>query len=181
MPADCSADAAPAPFIKRTKHRLSSKARLLSLDSLDRRTKVAQSCDRLIAGLQADLGKDMSVAQGELAKRAALLSALAEHCEVLWLKGQPIVIGDYVAVCNTLRRTLSALSPSLERQPREIEGVNPDQFNNVWPQYRAAEAQRVARQGRDLATILADVLERDDANEPPKPDSEPPVKEDDLK
>jgi hypothetical protein len=124
MSAGSAENAAPAPFVKRTKHRLSRQVRFLTLDSLDRRTNAARNVERLINGIQADLGKDMSTGQAELAKRAALLSALAEHCEVLWLRGQPIVIGDYTAVCNTLRRTLSALFPnSLERQPREINAV----------------------------------------------------------
>jgi hypothetical protein len=113
----------------------------------------------------------MSTGQAELAKRAALLSALPEHCEVLWLRGQPIVISDYTAVCNTLRRVLTALSPTLERQPREID----HRALGVWPEY-AQEADRA--RGRDLRSIEDMINALPDDSEPPKPDSEPPAQED---
>jgi len=124
MSLDCDTDAAPLGFAKRQKHRLGTRARLLCLDDLDGRTRAAANCQRMIAGIQADIGTDLSTSQVVLSQRAAILSAIAEHAETQWLLGMPIVISDYNAVVNSLRRVLETLG--LERHSKVINGQDSD-------------------------------------------------------
>jgi hypothetical protein len=65
------------------------KVRLRSLDELDQRTAAARRARDLVAELKSDLGGDLSTAQRELVKRAALLGAILEDHEVRWLQREP--------------------------------------------------------------------------------------------
>jgi hypothetical protein len=124
-----NADAPPIGFKKRDKQRLSTRARLLCLDDLDGRTRACANARQLIASIQADIGTDLSSGQMELAKRAALLSVIAEHAEAQWLMGKPIVISDYNAVVNSLRRVFETLGL---HEARKVKTINAGDSNTAF-------------------------------------------------
>jgi hypothetical protein len=67
------------------------RKRLRTLSDLDGRTHAAQQAHKLVARLEADLGGDLSTAERELVKRAALLGAIVEDTEVAWLERSPLI------------------------------------------------------------------------------------------
>jgi hypothetical protein len=85
---------------------------------LDGRTHAAQQAQRLITQLATDLGGDLSCAERELVKRAALLGAIVEDVEVAWLERRPADLTIYGTLVDRQRRVLEALG--LKRQPRDV-------------------------------------------------------------
>ena len=59
------------------------------------------------------------MAQRELVKRAAMLSAMAEDAEVRWLERKPVDLVVYGQIADRLRRLLNL---GLDRRPRFVEG-----------------------------------------------------------
>ena len=113
-----------APPPKRRRHwRPSGKTRLRTLDELDGRTHAAQHAKELVSRLVVDLGGSQQVTVGrhELIKRAAVLGALIEDCEVRWLRKEPVEINDYLAAINAQRRVL--VSIGLERRARDVTSL----------------------------------------------------------
>jgi hypothetical protein len=96
------------------------KVRLHSLDQLDHRTNAARRVRSLVQGIEEDLGGAdyLSVAQRQLAQRAALLSAVLEHQEAQWLASGQMDSEEYVRLNNSLARILSLLG--LERRQRDV-------------------------------------------------------------
>src|SRR5262245_41671337 len=87
-----------------------TKIRLLTLESLDRRTAAYRDIMELRAGLVADQGgeDEMSVAKAELATTAALTRAMIKDTASRWLRGEPVdLAGTYVPLANLQRRQLS--------------------------------------------------------------------------
>jgi hypothetical protein len=82
------------------------EARLLTLADVDRRTRGYQRAVEIRAGIMADLGGEdrLSVAERELAQRAAVLGPMIEDAEVRWLKGQANDPGEHLAQINAQRR-----------------------------------------------------------------------------
>lgn len=93
---------------------------LRTLDDLDGRTRAAKLAQRLVAGLEADLGGDLTTGQREIVKRVALSGAIVEDLETRWLEGERIDLADYVRVANAQRRLCVTLG--LDRVPRDVTG-----------------------------------------------------------
>ena len=112
-------------------------ASLRTLDDLDGRTRAAKLAQRLVAGLEADLGGGdaLSVGARELIKRAALLGAIVEDCEVRWLERKPVDIDTYLAAVNAQRRVL--VTVGLDRVPRD---VTPDATGQIVESIRGGYA-----------------------------------------
>lgn len=105
---------------KKKRLKTTKKVRLLTLADLDGRTRAAQHALELRASILSDLGgqEHTSIAQRELAQRAAILGAALEDIETRWLKGNPIELKEYATLINAQRRVLSDLG--LERGPRDV-------------------------------------------------------------
>jgi hypothetical protein len=108
---DCDGDA------PRTRQ---GKVRLRSLDDLDNRTAAARRARDLVADLESDLGGGdrLPVGLRELVKRAAMLGAIVEDCEVRWLERKPVDLAAYLSAVNAQRRVLATIG--LDRRPRDI-------------------------------------------------------------
>ncbi len=100
--------------------RSHGKVKLLTLDRLDRRTAAAQRALQLVDAIGTDLGGSdrLSECTRMLIQRAAVLNTFIESCEVQWLAGQPIELGDYLAAVNNQRRVIQTIG--LERLPRDV-------------------------------------------------------------
>ena len=74
----------------------------------------------LVSGLESDLGGGdrLTVAERQLVQRAAVLGAIIEHHETLWLDGQVINVNEHLASINAQRRVLEAVG--LERRARDV-------------------------------------------------------------
>ena len=98
----------------------SAKARLLSLDHLDGRTKAAQSLHTAISAIEADLGGADHLAAGErqLVRRAALAGVMCEDLGARWLLGEPVDPALYATLANAERSLLETIG--LKRQPRDV-------------------------------------------------------------
>lgn len=96
------------------------KLRLLTLDSLDRRTAASRRARELIEAIEADLGGGDHLSQGQrqLVQRAAVLGTFIESCEAKWLGGTAVDLADYLAAINSQRRVLATIG--LERRAREV-------------------------------------------------------------
>ena len=115
------------------------KVRLCSLDDLDHRTTAAKRAASLVSGLESDAGgaDQVSVGQRELIKRAALLGAFIEDCEVRWLQHERVEVSEYLAAINAQRRVLATIG--LERKPRSINDI--DANSPEMAAYREAVAE----------------------------------------
>jgi len=122
---DCERDASEKP----SRHEAgagakepkgSGKLKLLSLNSLDRRTAAFQRTKQLIVDIENDLGGSDRLSTGErqLVQRAACLSAVLEDQEVRWLSGQEMDPGTYTTTINALRRVLETVG--LRRVPKNV-------------------------------------------------------------
>jgi hypothetical protein len=123
------------------------KARLRTLSDLDGRTLAARRARDLVAALTADLGGDLSAAQGELVQRAGLLGAYLEDCEARWLGGDDVDLSTYLTACDRQRRVLTTLG--LERRARDALTLG-----DLWRQEHAAKmvaaaADREAREAKE--------------------------------
>src|SRR5262245_38505089 len=108
------------------------KAQLRTLSDLDGRTLAARRARDLVAALTADLGGDLSAAQGELVQRAGLLGAYLEDCEARWLGGDDVDLSTYLTACDRQRRVLTTLG--LERRARDALTLG-----DLWRQEHAAK------------------------------------------
>ena len=122
------------------------KARLRTLSDLDGRTLAARRARDLVAALIADLGGDLSAAQGELVQRAGLLGAYLEDCEARWLGGDDVDLSTYLTACDRQRRVLTTLG--LERRARDALTLG-----DLWRQEHAAKmvAAATEREAREAA------------------------------
>lgn len=97
------------------------KARLLTFDQLDGRTRAVVRVKNMEKQLEADLGGDLSKGQEALARRAAVLSAIIEDVEAKWARGEPFPLDEYLSATNVLRRLLTSLG--LERRSKPVGGL----------------------------------------------------------
>ena len=109
------AQSAPAPQPKP-----GSKARLLTLDGLDRRTAAYAATRKLIDDIEGDLGgcDRLSTGERQLVQRAAVLGAVLTDTESRWVGGEPIDPTIYCTVVNAQRRVLETLG--LKRTSRDV-------------------------------------------------------------
>jgi len=100
------------------------KARLLTLDSLDRRTAAYRETRKLIDGIESDLGgrDHLSTGERQLVQRAAVLGAVLTDVEARWVDGEPIDTAGYCAIVNAQRRVLETIG--LRRVPRTIPSLD---------------------------------------------------------
>jgi hypothetical protein len=129
-----TATASPPPAKPRKRdrsrdlRRSHGKVKLLTLDRLDRRTAAAQRAVQLVDAVSNDLGGSDRLSEGTrmLVQRAAVLNTFIESCEVKWLAGQPIELGDYLAAINCQRRCLESIG--LDRLPRDVSTLSPLEY-----------------------------------------------------
>jgi hypothetical protein len=96
------------------------KARLVSLDQIDRRTKAAQLALETKDAIIADLGgpDQLSTLERLLAEHAALASAVVADSYTRWLRGEQIALAELATVSNTYMRAAMALG--LNRRPKDV-------------------------------------------------------------
>jgi hypothetical protein len=111
------ADTAETPPLAR-RQRARAKARFLTLADIDGRTLAAQRARAIVAGIEADVGLDLSTAERQLAQRAGVLGAFLEDAEARWISGEPFDLGLYCTGLNAQRRVLETLG--IKRQPRDV-------------------------------------------------------------
>jgi hypothetical protein len=106
---------------RRDSRRSHGKAKLLTLDRLDKRTAAGQHALALVRAFEADLGGADRLSEGakQLIRRVAVLSAYIESVEVKWLRGEQIELLDLLAATNTQRRLIQDLGAAT-RQARDI-------------------------------------------------------------
>jgi hypothetical protein len=107
------------------------KVRLLTLESLDQRTHAARLARSLIEEIESDLGgvEHLSAGIRQIVKRAAVLGAYVENCEVRWLSGQAVDIAEYLMAVGVQRRLLVTIG--LERRSRAVTPTLPP-LNNTF-------------------------------------------------
>jgi hypothetical protein len=106
------------------------KVRLLTHEMLDCRTQAARIAKSLIDQIEADLGgsDQLTAAERQIVKRAAVLGAFCENSKVLWMTGKEMVVADYLMACNVQRRLLATLG--LKRRTRDITPKLRDYLDN---------------------------------------------------
>ncbi|MER8923427.1 hypothetical protein [Mesorhizobium sp. M0802] len=97
-----------------------AKARLRTLDDLDRRTRAAQATFELRDQIAKDLGgiDRLSAMQREIVDGAALLGAMIKDAGATYLSGDPVDLGEFMALTNAQRRLLADVG--LERRARDV-------------------------------------------------------------
>jgi hypothetical protein len=96
------------------------KARLLTLDSLDRRTAAYRETRQLIDDIEADLGgRDaLSAASRQLVQHAAVLGAMLIDSEARYVSGEPVDPMSLCTLINAQRRVLETVG--LQRRARDV-------------------------------------------------------------
>lgn len=91
------------------------KVRLRTLADLDRRTRATQEVFQLRDDLAADLGgwDGLSTMKRALVENTAVLGAMLKDTAAAYLTGEPVDLGEYMALTNAQRRLLADLG--LER------------------------------------------------------------------
>jgi len=102
---------------------IGAKYRLLTVEQLDGRTSAAKHARQLIGAFESDLGgkSEVSVAERELVRRAAVIGTILSDYETRWLLDGQISLADYLPAVNAQRRVLEAIG--LKRRPRQVEGI----------------------------------------------------------
>jgi hypothetical protein len=97
-----------------------AKVRLLSLEDVDGRTVAYRRCVDLISHIERDLGgaRQLSTAQQQLVRHAALTATMLEDLGSRWLAGQPIDPTTFSTLVNAARRGFEAVG--LQHVPREV-------------------------------------------------------------
>src|SRR5262249_30488312 len=94
--------------------------RLLTLESIDRRTAAYRETAQLIAEIQSDLGgaENISAAEKQMIQHASVLGAIASDMEVKYLKGRAIDLVVLCRVLNAQRRAFDAIG--YRRRQRDV-------------------------------------------------------------
>jgi hypothetical protein len=97
-----------------------SKARLLSLDDLDRRTRAFQTAAEMKSAIIGDLGGADQLSTLELiqAENAAVGAAVLRDLQVRWLRGEEVEAATLATVENVFNRTAAALGT--KRRTRDV-------------------------------------------------------------
>lgn len=96
------------------------KARLSSLDSMDKRTSAYRETRKLIDEIEGDLGGSdrLSTAERQLVQHAAVQGAFLADLEARWLQGEPIDPIEHCTISNSQRRLIETVG--LRRVPRDV-------------------------------------------------------------
>ncbi len=92
--------------------------RAVSLSGVDGRSLMARRFREITAGIETDLGDDLTEAQRQLVARAATMAIWAEEREAELARGEEFDALQYSTVSNAQRRLLSDLG--LERRSRDV-------------------------------------------------------------
>lgn len=97
-----------------------SKARLLTLADLDKRTRAAQRAFELRDRIVAERGgaERMSVLKLAMIESIAVVSAMIKDAEVRWLRGEPVELSEIGTLLNARRR--EAQMVGLEIEPKDV-------------------------------------------------------------
>ncbi|MBX9574552.1 MAG: hypothetical protein K2X07_02820 [Caulobacteraceae bacterium] len=97
-----------------------AKARLRTLDDLDKRTRAHRDTSELREALAADLGgwDAVSAMKAEVITAAALMGAMIRDRAASYLEGEPVDLASFITLANAQRRHLEALG--LERRARDV-------------------------------------------------------------
>lgn len=111
MPSDTRPKAPP---------REAGKARLRTLNDLDKRTRAHRDTSELRESIAADLGgwDALSAMQAEVITAAALMGAMIRDRAASYLEGQAVDLPSFITLANAQRRHLEALG--LERRARNV-------------------------------------------------------------
>jgi hypothetical protein len=73
-----------------------------------------------MTGLQNDLGgaDNLTVAEQQITQHAAVLGAIIEHHEALWISGEDVNVHEVLASVNCQRRLLTELG--LQRRAKDV-------------------------------------------------------------
>jgi hypothetical protein len=87
------------------------KARLMSLDQIDRRTKAAQMALETKQAIIADLGGEdrLSTLERIACEHAALASAVVADSYARWLRGEDIALAELATIQNAYLRIAGAI------------------------------------------------------------------------
>ena len=88
------------------------------LANVDGRSMMARRFREITAGIESDLGGDLTEAQRHIIARAATLACWCEERETELAQGQEFDASQYATVSNAMRRLLSDLG--LERRARDV-------------------------------------------------------------
>lgn len=88
------------------------------LAGVDGRSLMARRFREITAGIESDLGGDLSEAQKHLVARAATLAVWSEERESELARGEPFNAAEYATISNALRRLLADLG--LQRVARDV-------------------------------------------------------------
>lgn len=88
------------------------------LAGVDGRSMMARRFREITAGIETDLGGDLTEAQRQLVARAATLACWCEERESELAQGQEFDAAQYATIANALRRLLSDLG--LQRVARDV-------------------------------------------------------------
>lgn len=105
------------------------RARLKTLDDLDKRSRAYKHARRLVKDMESDLGgsENTTRAQRELVVRAAMLSALATDMEARYLRREEkIDVDTYCKLTNSLVRVINVLG--LKRLARDVTTPSLDEY-----------------------------------------------------
>ncbi len=97
-----------------------TKVRLVSIEDLDRRTRVAHLCRQTRADVAADLGGEdqLSTLERQAVSHVALLDAMITDLGVRWLKGERVDPGALATLQNVFNRTATVLG--WERRKKDV-------------------------------------------------------------
>jgi hypothetical protein len=109
-----------AAWIATENTSLAPKLRLLCLESLDGRRTASKRAYELIASFEAELGGKLTLADRLAVRRAAMLSALAEHEASRQMAGEAVDLDQVVRVSNAAQRAIAALD--LPRRDKRSQG-----------------------------------------------------------
>ncbi len=90
----------------------------ITLAGVDGRSMMARRFREITAGIESDLGGDLTEAQGHLIARAATLACWCEERESELAQGKDFEALQYATIANALRRLLADLG--LERRGRDV-------------------------------------------------------------
>ena len=98
--------------------RYQPKVRLLTLASLDGRTKAKRTIKQRINAYRVRYGGKLTAEQAAAAERAAVLAALLEHQQVRMLRGEDIGLQGLSWFTVSLRHAERDLEKLIERKPK---------------------------------------------------------------
>jgi hypothetical protein len=113
------ADMAAVPAAKR-----SSKARLMTVAHLDRRTRASKRAREVAAELEQGFGAEITKTQRQDIGRAAVLCAIAEDLGARRLAGQPVSLDELLRVEGVAKRAIRAVLAECPVKP--ARALDPD-------------------------------------------------------